>query len=96
MFYKTEKTKLIIDGSALSAATGYSGGYQIDFKKLREHFSKTGNLRGCYYYANIVKDEDGFSHARKIVDWMSFNGYRIVTRESDESANRGYVDEDRR
>jgi len=77
-FYKDERLALFIDGANLYAAAR-SLDLEIDFRKLLEEFQKRGRLMRANYYTTIVEGED-FSPLRPLVDWLSYNGYSVVTK----------------
>ena len=84
-FYPTDRLALFIDGANLySAAKGL--GFDIDYRKLLEEFRKRGVLIRAYYYTALVEQEE-YSPIRPLVDWLDYNGYRLVTK-----AAREYTD----
>src|SRR5215831_10671535 len=84
-FYPTDRLALFIDGANLySSAKGL--GFDIDYRKLLEEFRKRGVLVRAYYYTALVEDQE-YSPIRPLVDWLDYNGYRLVTK-----AAREYVD----
>jgi uncharacterized LabA/DUF88 family protein len=77
-FYPTDRLALFIDGANLySAAKGL--GFDIDYRKLLEEFRKRGVLVRAYYYTALVEDQD-YSPIRPLVDWLDYNGFRLVTK----------------
>ena len=88
-FYATDRIALFIDGANLySAAKGL--GFDIDYRKLLEEFRKRGVLVRAYYYTALVEQEE-YSPIRPLVDWLDYNGYRLVTK-----AAREYTDQNGR
>jgi len=84
-FYPTDRLALFIDGANLySAAKGL--GFDVDYRKLLEEFRKRGVLVRAYYYTALVEDQE-YSPIRPLVDWLDYNGFRLVTK-----AAREYVD----
>jgi uncharacterized LabA/DUF88 family protein len=84
-FYPTDRLALFIDGANLySAAKGL--GFDIDYRKLLDEFRKRGVLIRAYYYTALVEQEE-YSPIRPLVDWLDYNGYRLVTK-----AAREYTD----
>jgi len=84
-FYPTDRLALFIDGANLySAAKGL--GFDIDYRKLLEEFRKRGILIRAYYYTALVEDQE-YSPIRPLVDWLDYNGFRLVTK-----AAREYID----
>src|SRR5205085_11895682 len=81
-FYPTDRLALFIDGANLySAAKGL--GFDIDYRKLLEEFRKRGVLIRAYYYTALVEQEE-YSPIRPLVDWLDYNGYRLVTKSARE------------
>ena len=82
MFDPREKIALFIDGANLYA-TSRSLGFDIDYRKLLESFSKKGYLLRAYYYTALVEDQE-YSSIRPLIDWLDYNGYRVVTKPAKE------------
>ena len=78
MFYKDDRLALFIDGSNLHAAAK-SLGFDIDFKLLRAEFERRGKLLRAYYYTAIL-EHDEFSPLRPLMDWLTYNGFSVVTK----------------
>lgn len=77
-FYPTDRLALFIDGANLySAAKGL--GFDIDYRKLLDEFRKRGVLVRAYYYTALVEDQE-YSPIRPLVDWLDYNGFRLVTK----------------
>ncbi|PZQ65613.1 MAG: NYN domain-containing protein [Phenylobacterium zucineum] len=84
-FYPTDRLALFIDGANLYSAAKNLG-FDIDYRKLLEEFRKRSVLVRAYYYTALVENED-YSPIRPLVDWLDYNGYRLVTKPA-----REYVD----
>lgn len=82
MFDPREKIALFIDGANLYA-TSRSLGFDIDYRKLLEAFGKKGYLLRAYYYTALVEDQE-YSSIRPLIDWLDYNGYRVVTKPAKE------------
>jgi uncharacterized LabA/DUF88 family protein len=82
MFYKDERLALFIDGTNLYAASRALG-FDMDYKLLRQEFMRRGKLMRAFYYVALLENEE-FSPIRPLVDWLSYNGYRIVTKTAKE------------
>jgi uncharacterized LabA/DUF88 family protein len=81
-FYKNERLALFIDGANLYSATKALG-VEIDYRRLLEEFRRRGRLlRACYYTA-LLETED-VSPIRPLVDWLQYNGFRVVTKPAKE------------
>ncbi|HOV03624.1 MAG TPA: NYN domain-containing protein [Kaistiaceae bacterium] len=78
MFDPREKIALFIDGANLYA-TAKSLGADIDYKRLLQEFRSKGYLLRCYYYTALVEDQE-YSSIRPLIDWLDYNGYKVVTK----------------
>jgi uncharacterized LabA/DUF88 family protein len=77
-FYPTDRLALFIDGANLYSVAKALG-FDIDYRKLLEEFRKRGVLVRAYYYTTLV-DEQEYTPLRPLVDWLDYNGYRLVTK----------------
>src|SRR5438094_7189647 len=75
---KTEKIALFIDGANLYA-TAKSLGFDIDYKRLLREFHSRGYLLRAFYYTAVIEDQE-YSSLRPLTDWLSYNGYTVVTK----------------
>lgn len=82
MFDPREKIALFIDGANLYA-TSRSLGFDIDYRKLLSNFQKKGYLLRAYYYTALVEDQE-YSSIRPLIDWLDYNGYKVVTKAAKE------------
>jgi uncharacterized LabA/DUF88 family protein len=82
MFDPREKIALFIDGANLYAASR-SLGFDIDYKKLLTAFQSRGYLLRAYYYTAIIEDQE-YSSIRPLIDWLDYNGYKVVTKPAKE------------
>ena len=82
MFYRDERLALFIDGANLYAASR-SLGFDIDYRKLLGYFQKKGYLLRAYYYTALVEDQE-YSSIRPLIDWLDYNGYKVVTKPAKE------------
>ncbi|WP_206454908.1 LabA-like NYN domain-containing protein [Aurantimonas marina] len=82
MFDQREKIALLIDGANLYAASR-SLGFDIDYKKMLVSFQKRGYLLRAYYYTALIEDSE-YSSIRPLIDWLDYNGYRVVTKAAKE------------
>ena len=78
MFDQREKIALFIDGANLYAASRGLG-FDIDYKKMLRSFEARGYLLRAYYYTALVEDNE-YSSIRPLIDWLDYNGYRVVTK----------------
>lgn len=82
MFDEREKIALFIDGANLYA-TSRALGFDIDYRKLLANFHKRGYLLRAYYYTALVEDQE-YSSIRPLIDWLDYNGYKVVTKPAKE------------
>ena len=80
--YESERLALFIDGANLYA-TSKSLGFDIDYKRLLEHFRKKGRLVRALYYTALAEDQE-YSSIRPLIDWLDYNGYTMVTKPTKE------------
>ena len=77
-----ERIALFIDGANLYA-TAKSLGFDIDYKRLLKEFQSRGRLIRAFYYTALVEDQE-YSPIRPLVDWLDYNGFRLVTKSARE------------
>jgi len=78
MFYKDDNLAVFIDGSNLYSASRALG-FEIDYKLMRNEFSRRGRLQRISYYTAVVETEE-FNPLKPLIDWLSYNGYSVVTK----------------
>jgi uncharacterized LabA/DUF88 family protein len=84
-----QRCAIFIDGANLYATTKALG-FDIDYKKLLKDFQARENLIRAFYYTAMIEDQE-YSSIRPLIDWLDYNGYRVVTkpvREFTDSAGR--------
>lgn len=81
-FYPEEKLALFIDGSNLYAAAKALD-FDIDYKLLLEWASRHERLVRAFYYTALIDDQE-YSPIRPLVDWLDYNGYKMVTKPTKE------------
>ena len=77
MSFRSNRIALFIDGANLHA-TARTLGFDINYKRLVEEFEGGGSLR-AFYYTAIIEDQE-YSSLRPLTDWLSYNGYTVVTK----------------
>jgi uncharacterized LabA/DUF88 family protein len=77
-FYPEEKVAMFVDGSNLYAAAK-SLDFDIDYRQLLQWVAERGRLVRASYYTTLVENDD-YSPLRPLVDWLDYNGYRMVTK----------------
>ena len=82
MFDQREKIALFIDGANLYAASRALG-FDIDYKKMLRYFEGQGYLLRAYYYTALIEDQE-YSSIRPLIDWLDYNGYRVITKPTKE------------
>ena len=78
MSSKSNCVALFIDGVSLHA-TSRTLGFDIDFKRLLKEFEDCGSLLRAFYYTSMIEDQE-HSSIRPLTDWLSYNGYSVVTK----------------
>jgi uncharacterized LabA/DUF88 family protein len=69
---------LFIDGANLFS-TAKTLGFDLDYKRLLHEFQSRGVLVRAFYYTAIFEDQE-FSSIRPLTDWLSYNGFTVVTK----------------
>jgi uncharacterized LabA/DUF88 family protein len=82
MFDQREKIALFIDGANLYA-TSKTIGFDIDYKRMLKYFESKGYLLRAYYYTALIEDQE-YSSIRPLIDWLDYNGYRVITKPAKE------------
>lgn len=82
MFDQREKIALFIDGANLYA-TSKTLGFDIDYKRMLSYFQSQGYLLRAYYYTALIEDQE-YSSIRPLIDWLDYNGYRVITKPTKE------------
>lgn len=82
MFDPREKIVLLIDGANLYAASKALN-FDIDYRKLLAAFNKRGYLLRAYYFTALVEEQE-YSSIRPLIDWLDYNGYRVITKPAKE------------
>jgi uncharacterized LabA/DUF88 family protein len=69
---------VFIDGANLYA-TARQLGFDIDYRRFLKEVQSRGFLVRAFYYTVLVESEE-YSSIRPLVDWLDYNGYRVVTK----------------
>jgi uncharacterized LabA/DUF88 family protein len=77
-----DRIALFIDGANLYA-TAKALGFDIDYKRLLKEFQSRGKLVRAFYYTALIEDQE-YSSIRPLIDWLDYNGYRVVTKPTKE------------
>jgi uncharacterized LabA/DUF88 family protein len=76
--YQDERTALFIDGANLYA-TAKALQFDIDYRKLLTYFRDRSRLIRALYFTALVDDVE-YSPIRPLIDWLDYNGFRVVTK----------------
>jgi uncharacterized LabA/DUF88 family protein len=57
--------------------------FDIDYRKLLKAFQGRGYLLRAYYYTALIEDQE-YSSIRPLIDWLDYNGYKVVTKPAKE------------
>lgn len=77
-FYPNEKLAVFVDGPNLyGMAKGLQ--FDVDYKKLHASFAKDAILLRAFYYTAISEGDD-FTPLRPLVDFLEYNGWKMVTK----------------
>ena len=77
-----QRSALFIDGANLYAATKALN-FDIDYKRLLKEFQSRDNMIRAFYYTAMIEDQE-YSSIRPLIDWLDYNGYRVVTKPAKE------------
>src|SRR6201988_2222245 len=77
-----DRIALFIDGANLYA-TAKTLGFDIDYKRLLKEFQSRGKLIRAFYYTALIEDQE-YSSIRPLIDWLDYNGYKVVTKPAKE------------
>jgi uncharacterized LabA/DUF88 family protein len=78
MFDPREKIAVLIDGANLYSASRALG-FDIDYRRLLADFRQKGYLVRAIYYTALAEEQE-YSSLRPLIDWLDYNGYRVVTK----------------
>ena len=78
----SERVAVFIDGANLYA-TAKALAFDIDYKRLLKEFQGRGRLVRAFYYTALIEDQE-YSSIRPLIDWLDYNGYRVVTKPTKE------------
>ena len=79
---RSDRIALFIDGANLYA-TARALGFDVDYKRLLKEFQSRGALLRAFYFTTIIEDQE-YSSARPLTDWLDYNGYTVVTKPTKE------------
>lgn len=73
-----ERVALFIDGANVHGAARALG-FDMDYRRLLEAFRASGRFVRASYYTALIEDQE-FSPIRPLVDWLDYNGFKVVTK----------------
>ncbi len=85
----TERIALFIDGVNLHHTTRALA-FEMDFKRLLQHFEKFGTIVRAFFYTNFKENDEPHS-IRPLLDWLDYNGFTVrakVLRDYDDGEGR--------
>lgn len=74
-----DETVVLIDGANFWS-TCKNLGFDIDYKALLELLRKHFNIIRVSYYTATLTDSENVTKIRPILDWLSYNGYKVVEK----------------
>src|ERR1700748_3570212 len=77
-----DKLALFIDGTSLHTASKALG-FEIDFTRLLREYEGRANLVRALYYTVMIGGGE-YSSIRPLIDWLSYNGYIVVSKPAKE------------
>jgi uncharacterized LabA/DUF88 family protein len=80
--HPVERIAVFIDGPNLYA-TSRNLGFDVDYRQLLDFFKKQGVVIRAYYYSAMLESDD-YSPLKPLTDWLSYNGYQVVTKPAKE------------
>ena len=78
LFFPNERTALFIDGANLYSASRNLG-FDVDYRNLLDFFRSKTQVVRAYYYSAVLETEE-YSPLKPLTDWLSYNGYALVTK----------------
>ncbi len=73
-----QRVCVLIDGPSFFA-THRALGFDVDFRKLLGHFEENAELHRAIYFT-AVSEGDDYTPVKPLVDWLSYNGFRLVSK----------------
>ncbi len=81
-FYPEDRVAVFIDGANFYGAARALG-FDIDYRRMLELFTKKARLLRISYYTTFTDDQE-YSPLRPLIDWLDYNGFTLVTKPSKE------------
>jgi uncharacterized LabA/DUF88 family protein len=80
------KIAVFIDGANLNATTRELN-FRLNYVSLKELFERKGELLRIYFYTALLEEVDGNIKLQTLVDFLSYNGFTVVTKVAKEYQN---------
>ena len=77
--YSEEKTAILIDG-ANCFSTIRALEFQLDWKKFYFLIHSKTTVMALRYYTALNQEDDGVIHNKKLLDFIEYNGYTMITK----------------
>ncbi len=79
-FSKNEETVVLIDGANTHHASQMLG-LTIDYGKLRTLIDRFCNLQCVYFFTAIASPSESYTPKLRVqIDWMTYNGFRVIQK----------------
>lgn len=79
MSYHLSRISLFIDGANLHS-TAKALGFDIDYRRLFQEYEHRGEILRAFYYTSVIDNS-----VKPLLDWLSYNGYTVVSKPAKES-----------
>jgi uncharacterized LabA/DUF88 family protein len=83
---QSDRTALFLDGASLFSASRKLG-FDIDYRMMLKYYTERMNVIRAYYYAAIVDTGDDYTPLKPLTDWLSYNGYNVISKPAKESTD---------
>lgn len=80
--FPEERTYFFVEGANFYALTKYAE-ITADYKRILDHFVQASSFVRASYYTSVVEDQE-YSSIRPLLDFLDYNGYRVVTKTAKE------------
>ena len=80
-FNPNDRMALFIDGPNFYGSIR-DVGIKVDYTRMLNFFQDKARLIRAYYYTALMEDrsEERNDFLRRLTDWLSFNGYTVITK----------------
>ncbi|NTF17644.1 NYN domain-containing protein [Agrobacterium rubi] len=77
-----ERSVLLVDGANMYSCCRNLG-IEVDYGRFAAYFAARSHLVRSYYYTAILENSE-HSSVKPLVDWLDYNGYKVVTKDAKE------------